>query len=108
MGKIAFGHLSALLVVLLATLGGGMGTRCPVTLTGTIRLVGNAPFARLVLTPEHTDRPSQERDYLLLGPLQEELRQRYQGRLVTLEGTPCASPLPQFSNCFEPARIIAR
>ncbi len=108
MGKTAFAQLGALLVVLLATQGGAMGTRGPVTLTGTIRLVGNAPFARLVLTPENSGQLTQERDYLLLGPLQDELRKRYQGRLVTLEGTPCASPLPQFSNCFEPARIIAR
>lgn len=107
MGKLLWGNLSLMLVMLIATQGCAMGSRpSPVTITGTIRLVGNAPFARVVLTREDSVQGSGERDYLLIGPLQEELRKQYQGRLITLEGTPCTSPTPQFSKCFEPTRIV--
>ena len=108
MGKLLLGNLSLMLLLLLATQGCAMGSHPrPVTITGTIRLVGNVPFARVVLTQEGSVPGSGERDYLLIGPLQEELRKQYQGRLITLEGAHCASPTPQFTKCFEPTRIIA-
>lgn len=103
MGRLLAG---AALLMLAAAHGFAMGTKPAVTITGTIRLVGNAPFARVVLTEESPGRKPPVRDYLLTGALTDELRRRYQGRRVTLEGTPCASPLPQFTSCFEPARII--
>ena len=107
MGKLLSSNLSLMLVLLLATQGCAMGSRPgSVTITGTIRLVGNAPFTRVVLTQKDAVPGSGERDYLLIGPLQEELRKQYQGRQITLEGIPCSSPTPQFTKCFEPARII--
>ncbi len=103
MGKLLAG---AALLILAAAHGFAMGTKPAVTITGTIRLVGNAPFARVVLTEETRGQTPPGKEYLLTGTLTDELRQRYQGRRVTLEGTPCTSPLPQFTSCFEPARII--
>jgi hypothetical protein len=109
MGKMLLSNLSLMLVLLFAVQGCAMGSGPgPATITGTIRLVGNVPFARIVLTPTDSGRGTKEQDYLLIGPLQDELRKQYQGRLVTLEGTPCASPTPQFGKCFEPTRIIVR
>ena len=106
MVKVLFSHLSAMLVLLLTTQGCAMGVRKPdvTTLTGTVRVVGNAPFTRLVLTT--TDQQGKGTDYLLLGPLSDELRKQHQGQKVSLIGTPCTSPLPQFTKCFEPARIV--
>ncbi len=107
MGRLMFGHLSIILVLMLSTQVGAMGKRHgPATITGTIRLVGNEPFARVVLTTAGSGKSTGEHDYLLIGPLQKELRELYQGRMVTLEGNPCASPTPQFSRCFEPAKIV--
>jgi hypothetical protein len=79
----------------------------PLTITGTIRVVGNEPFTHVVLTEtDVSEKTSRARDYLIIGPLAEELRKRYQGHVVTLEGTICASPSPQFIKCFQPARIV--
>lgn len=89
-----------MLMLLMAAPAGALGTRKPVTISGTVRVVGNEPFTRLILTPGEG-----ERDWLLVGPLQEELRRRYQGRRVTLEGEPCPPPTPEFSRCFKPSRI---
>jgi hypothetical protein len=101
-------YVTALLLVLLAAgQGGAMGKKSEiVALTGTIRVVGNAPFTRVVLTPETVGQDIRERDYLLLGALEDELRTHYQGQRVTLEGAPCVSPTPQFPRCFEPRRIV--
>lgn len=106
MGKMLLSHLSAMLVLMLTTQGCAMGVRKPdvTTLTGTVRVVGNAPFTRLVLTT--TDQQGKGTDYLLLGPLLDELRKQYQGQNVSLIGTPCTSPVPQFAKCFEPVRIV--
>ena len=79
----------------------------PVTITGTIRVVGNEPFTHVVLTAgDGTDRTIRNRDYLLIGPLAEELRRHYQGQVVALEGMTCASPAPEFTQCFKPTRIV--
>jgi hypothetical protein len=108
MKKIFLAHLWGLLVLLVATQGCAMGTKRAqlTTITGTVRVVGNEPFTRLILTT--TDSQGKGGSWLLVGPLQDELRRRYQGNSVTLEGAPCASPKPEYPNCFEPTRIIAR
>lgn len=106
MVKLLFGPLSGLLLLLLTTQGCAMGVRKTdaATLTGTVRVVGNEPFTRLVLTT--ADSGGSGKDYLLVGPLRDELRKSYQGQKVSLEGALCTSPEPRFSNCFEPVRIV--
>ena len=97
MAKTLFGLM---LVLLASAPAGALGTRRPVTVSGTVRVVGNEPFTRLVLTPAAGGS-----DWLLVGPLQDELRRRHQGQRVTLEGEPCPPPTPEFSRCFKPSRI---
>ena len=106
MTKLLFGPLSGMLLLMLTTQGCAMGVRKPdaATLTGTVRVVGNEPFTRLILTTADGVRG---KDYLLLGPLLDELRKSFQGKKVSLEGALCSSPEPRFSNCFEPARIVS-
>lgn len=109
MRKRQFGPLGGILLLMLATQGCAMGGRKTdvttdvTTLTGTVRVVGNMPFIRLVLT---TSDGVKGKDYLLLGPLGEKLRKNYQGQKVSLQGAFCASPEPRFPNCFEPVRIV--
>ena len=105
MTKLLFGPLSGMLLLLLTTQGCATGVRKPeaAILTGTIRVVGNMPFVRLVLT---TTEGVKGTDYLLLGPLGEKLRKNYQGQKVSLQGAFCSSPEPRFPNCFEPVRIV--
>ena len=75
-------------------------------LTGTIRIVGNEPFTHVVLTVgENADRASGDRDYLIVGPLGEQLRKKCQGKKLTLHGTLCPSPDPGFKKCFNPSRV---
>jgi hypothetical protein len=108
MAKLMFSQLSVLITLLFAAQGCAMGARPgPVTITGTIRLVGNEPFARLVLTPdENLGTAPGEREYLLVGPLTEELKRSYQLKRMRLEGLICVSPLPEFARCFKPSRIL--
>ncbi|MCM2356930.1 MAG: hypothetical protein NDI77_02185 [Geobacteraceae bacterium] len=111
MVRILVGQLSALLVILSATQGCAMGVKQSelTTLTGTVRVVGNEPFARLVLTTgSNRGGVGRGGNYLLLGPLQDELRRAHQGSMVTLEGKQCSSPTPEFTDCFEPSRIIEK
>ena len=78
------------------------------SLTGTVRVVGNEPFTRVVLTVE--DVPglaARDRDYLIIGPLEKELRKTYQRKKLTLLGTFCVSPDPDFKKCINPSRIVA-
>jgi hypothetical protein len=100
----------AVALVLLCTLLGcamnmqGAGTK---VITGTVRVVGNEPFTRLVLTVgENPDVATRDQDYLIDGPLGEELRRNYQWKKLTLEGTLCSSPDPAFKKCFNPVRIV--
>lgn len=108
MGKLIFGHLSVMMILLFAAQGCATGSRSGlVTITGTIRLVGNEPFARLVLTPdENVGNTPGEREYLLVGPLTDELKRKYQFKRMRLEGSICVSPSPQFAKCFKPSRIV--
>jgi hypothetical protein len=106
MGKFLFGPLSGMLIVMLTTQGCAMGGRRgdATILSGTVRLVGNEPFSRLILTTSEGDE--KRKDYLLVGPLRDELGKRYQGQEVSLEGAQCLSPEPRLPNCFEPVRIV--
>ena len=98
--------LTVVLLLLLASPVGAMGGRKQVTITGTVRIVGNEPFTRVVLTVSRGDGAADgARDWLITGPFQEELRKRHQGKQVTLTGEPCSPPSPEFSRCFQPVKI---
>lgn len=96
-----------LLGTALGATGECMGKNCEtVTLKGTVRVVGNEPFARLVLTvpdPREGGRPT---DHLVKGPLAEEIRNRHQGEVITVEGRYCADRGPGNRPCFEPEKIL--
>jgi hypothetical protein len=47
-----------------------------------------------------------KRDYLIKGPLAEELRSNFQGKAVTLEGSLCSSSIPQIADCLRPEKIM--
>lgn len=47
-----------------------------------------------------------KRDYLIKGPLREELGSNFQGRAVTLEGAHCISPFPEIAECLKPSKIM--
>jgi hypothetical protein len=107
--KQTIGHVVMVLTIVLATQSCTAIAKNsePVTMTGTIRVIGNEPLTHLVLTArDNTDRAVKNGDYLIIGPLSEELRNRYQGKAVTLEGTICTSPSPEFTRCFKPTRIV--
>ncbi|OGW45842.1 MAG: hypothetical protein A2078_10710 [Nitrospirae bacterium GWC2_57_9] len=90
--------LLALLCTTQSCVAGGKD-REVLTMTGTIRVVGNEPFTHLVLTEDDG------KDTVLTGPLAEELRRHHQGGIVALEGTACTSPSPRFSRCLKPSRL---
>ncbi|MDD2338384.1 MAG: hypothetical protein PHD01_17650 [Geobacteraceae bacterium] len=76
-------------------------------LTGTIRVVGNEPFSKVVLTlGVNPDISTIDQQYLIVGPLRDSLRRSYQGKKLTLEGELCTSPDPAFKNCFNPAKVV--
>lgn len=98
--------LTVVLLLLLASPVGAMGGRKQVTITGTVRVVGNDPFTRVVLTVSRGEGLTDgARDWLIAGPLQEELRKRHQGKQVTLTGERCTPPSPAFTHCFQPVKI---
>ncbi len=79
----------------------------PATVNGTIRVIGNEPFTQVVIRMNPLkDKGEKDRDTLVIGPLVQELRRDFQGKVVTLEGAACASPSPQFSKCFKPTKIM--
>lgn len=76
----------------------------PIIVNGTIRVVGSEPLAQVVVrTGTASDK---DRDYLITGPLTAELRRDFQGKVVTLEGKICTSPVPQIRKCLKPTKII--
>lgn len=107
MGKKIFRCLSIMMLLLFAGQGcASAPPRSKSSITGTIRLVGNEPFAQLVLIPgENPDKTTRDKVYLLIGPLADKLKKDYQSRKITLEGSECASPSPEFSRCFRPTGI---
>jgi hypothetical protein len=107
MGITIFRRLSIILMMFFAGQGCAMG---PVpdsaAIYGTIRLVGNEPFSHLVLIPgDNPDKTTRDQVYLLVGPFADKLKKQYQSRKLTLEGSECASPSPEFSRCFRPSGI---
>jgi len=107
--------LSVTVVVALVLLGALLGCAMNMqgggaqSITGTVRVVGNEPFTRVVLTVgENPDAATRDQDYLLVGPLGEELRRNFQWQKLTLEGTLCSSPDPAFKKCFNASRIVDR
>jgi hypothetical protein len=75
------------------------------TIAGTVRVVGNEPLTHVVITAEE-EKGGRGVDYLIIGSLEKELRSRYQGKKVTLQGEMCSPPLPQFRKCFRPSKIV--
>jgi len=78
-----------------------------ISATGVIRVKGNAPFTRVVLVPqgEDPDRVTKDKVYLVTGDLARQLMERDQNRTVTLLGTPCTSPSPEYQKCITPVEI---
>jgi hypothetical protein len=75
------------------------------TITGNLRVVGNEPLTHVAVTVEE-ERDGTGVDYLIIGPLANKMRDRYQGKKVSLKGEICSSPLPQFKKCFRPSKIV--
>lgn len=75
-----------------------------VTLNGTIRVIGNEPLVYVVIRTGTAE--DQDRDFLITGPLTGELRHDFQGKVVTLIGKICSSPVPQINKCLKPTKII--
>jgi len=108
-GKAALMALASLFlaITILGSKGECMGGKKEtVVLKGTVRLVGNEPFPRLVLTVPDPAGGSRASDHLVLGPLAEEIRNRHQGQVVTLECRPCKEKAPGRLPCVEPVRIL--
>lgn len=77
------------------------------TIRGVVRVVGNEPFPRVVVSsPADAAAGADRVDYLIEGPLAAELRARYQGRTVTLEGADARPSRPRFRRAFAPTRIL--
>ena len=110
MARIMAGKVIAAMILLFAVEGCTMTMPNPETkvLTGTIRIVGNEPFTHVVLTVgESADQAIGGRDYLIVGPLGDQLRKKHQGKKLTVHGTFCTSPVPGFTKCFNPSKIVA-
>jgi hypothetical protein len=101
------GYLQTALLVCLLVLGqscaAGIRNGKDVTLTGTIRVVGNEPFTHVVLTVSGGEN-APALDYVMTGPLTEELRRHHQGEVISLDGSICTPP-PRFTRCFRPSQI---
>ena len=79
----------------------------PRRIRGVVRVVGNEPFTHVVVSsPSDAAGVADRIDFLIEGPLAAELRARYQGRTIALEGTDCRERSPLFRNCFAPTRIL--
>jgi hypothetical protein len=97
-------------IVFFAVEGCAMDRQNPETkiLTGTIRVVGNEPFTKVVLAlGPNPDVAAIDRDYLIIGRLRDSLRRNYQGKKLRVEGAYCTSPDPVYKKCFNPVRILA-
>jgi len=99
-----------LLLTVMSSSGWAMGSNNPadmISVTGVIRVKGNAPFTRVVLVPqgEDPDQVTKDKVYLVTGDLARQLMERDQNRTVTLLGTPCTSPSPEYQKCIIPVEI---
>lgn len=79
----------------------------PVTIHGTIRIKTVEDGTYVVLAANQPEnKTGGNRDYLIKGPLTEELRSNFRGKAVTLEGRLCSSSLSQIADCLRPAKIM--
>jgi hypothetical protein len=76
-----------------------------VTIEGEVRIVGNEPFTQVVVTVQE-EKAGRRMDWLIIGPLAQDIRQGYQMRTIILEGTVCKPTMPDFSKCLKPSRIV--
>ena len=109
MARLIVIKLIVAIILFFAFQGCAMDRQNPETtiLTGTIRIVGNEPFTKVILTLGlHSDISTIDQEYLIIGPLRDSLRRSYQGKKLRVEGAYCMSPDPVFKNCFNPARIV--
>jgi len=77
-----------------------------VMIRGTVRVVGNEPFSRLVLTVQEPEGGKNQKDFVIKGPLEKNIWDQYQGRVIVVEGRYCAETGPEHVPCIEPERII--
>lgn len=107
--KTALAATAALFLALaaLAESGECMGrNKETVVLKGTVRVVGNEPFTRLVLTVPGPAAGNGPVDHLVQGPLADDMWKRLQGKIVTVEAVYCAEKPPGRLPCIEPSRIV--
>ena len=110
MGAVPYVISACLLLTVVSSSGWAMGSNNSgdmISATGVIRVKGNAPFTRVVLVPqgEDPDRVTKDKVYLVTGDLARQLMERDQNRTVTLLGTPCTSPSPEYQKCITPVEI---
>jgi hypothetical protein len=77
-----------------------------VIIKGTVRVVGNEPFPRLVLTVKNTEGGKIQQDYVIKGHLAKKIWDQYQGQVIVIEGKYCAESVPEHLLCIEPERIV--
>ena len=77
-----------------------------VIIKGTVRVVGNEPFSRLVLTVKDTECSEVQKDYVIAGPLAKKIWGQYQGKVIVIEGKYCAEIAPEHLPCIEPINIM--
>lgn len=78
-----------------------------IILRGKARVIGNEPFTRLVLTVQGAKKGEKQTDYVIKGPLEKEIWEKYQGRIIILEGRYCKKTSPEYRYCIEPSRILS-
>lgn len=90
----------------------GGGNNPPLAVHGTIEVktIDGRLYVVLATNQLGADESKGEkygrRDYLIKGPLAEELRSNFRGKSVTVEGTVCSSSLSQIADCLRPAKIM--
>ena len=76
-----------------------------VAIEGVVRIVGNEPFTQVVITVRD-EKANRGVDWLIIGPLAQDISQGYQMRTIRVEGTVCTPTIPDFLNCLKPAWIV--
>jgi hypothetical protein len=77
-----------------------------IIIRGTVRVIGNEPFPRIVLTVQGSEGAKEQQDYLVTGSLAKVIRDQYQGKVIVIEGKYCAESVPERLPCIEPIKII--
>ena len=107
--KTAFMAILALCLTMTSCGASGDGMRKngeTFLMKGTVGVVGNEPFSRLVLTVQPPDGSGRPADHVVKGPLARELRSRHQGKTVTVECKPCREDARDLLPCIEPVKIV--